>query len=189
VDLGAFPGQGGHAASRSLDRHVLTYPAPTVEPSDASRVRRFVAAARRGTLATLDQGGRPRLVPICFVVDDDGAGGADAVAPLILYSPIDEKPKRTDDPMALARVRDLVDRPAAAVLVDQWSEDWRRLGWVRLACRGEIVPPDAAGAHERAVAALRAKYPQYRAQRLEGRPLIRLTCSVASSWGDIVEES
>jgi len=64
--------------------------------------RRFLAAGRSATLATLATDGRPRLVPICFVVAADDASGRPR-----LYSPLDEKPKRTDDPRALARVRDL----------------------------------------------------------------------------------
>jgi len=165
-------------------------------------VRTFVDAARHAVLATVDPAGMPRLVPIGFVLDEASAGEATTTGkdpdgtPLVLYSAIDEKPKRMADPLALARVRDLLARPAASVLVDRWSEDWERLGWVRLACRGEIVRPDAdrpgsgaeAAAHARAVAALRAKYPQYVAQHLEARPLIRLTCTVAGSWGAIEEE-
>jgi PPOX class probable F420-dependent enzyme len=143
-----------------------------------------VAAARSGVLATTVDDGRPRQVPIAFVVweppDDDR---------LTLFSPIDDKPKRTADPLALARVRDLRARPSATVLVDRWSEDWDELAWVRLGCRGTIVEPDAEPqAHARAIAALRAKYPQYATHRLESRPLIRLDCVVTRTWGTLEEE-
>lgn len=173
----------------------------------ASDVRRFVAAARRATLATMRSDGRPRLVPLCFVLDEGAAdgpdrgadeGGGDEDGPeggLVLYSPIDEKPKRSADPMRLARVRDLLERPTAGVLVDQWDEDWARLAWVRLDCRADVLAaPDAdAGRRDRvtteersgAIVALRAKYPQYVDQRLEERPLVRLTCRVAATWGDL----
>lgn len=164
----------------------------------AAAVRRFVAEARRGVLATIAETGEPRLVPICFVLEDTSAPPATGSDPardrFVLYSALDEKPKRTADPLALARVRDLQLRPDATLLVDRWSEDWRQLGWVRLRCHGEIVSPDGSDApvtasvldeRARAVAALREKYPQYRDQRLESRPLIRLTCSVAAVWGAI----
>jgi PPOX class probable F420-dependent enzyme len=128
-------------------------------------------------------------VPICFVVDKQGAGGAIGER-LTLYTAIDEKPKRSSDPMGLGRVRDIVARPTATVLIDRWDEDWSRLAWVRLDCQAEILPAGGdAEARAQAVAALRAKYPQYAAQRLEERPLIRLTCSVAASWGAIEEET
>ena len=47
-------------------------------------------------------------------------------------SPLDEKPKRSADPHDLARVRDVLARPAVSLLVHRWDEDWSRLGWVRL---------------------------------------------------------
>lgn len=154
-------------------------------PADPSQLHHFIARARRATLATIDRGGRPRLVPICFVVEAEGAGGGSVT----LWSAIDEKPKRSADPMSLGRARDILARPSATVLMDRWDEDWSRLAWARLDCRAEILPADGAGeARAGAIAALRAKYPQYRAQKLEERPLIRLVCAVAASWGDIEEE-
>jgi len=192
-------------------RHTVRALGPSILPLMSRRsagpdLRAFIAAARRGVLATIDPDDMPRLVPICYVLATEPQGDS-----LVLYSALDEKPKRVGDPLALARVRDLLARPAAAVLVDRWSEDWQRLGWVRLACRGDILAPEGDGTgdargsprsgegatglsatgdeHTRAVAALRAKYPQYRGQRLERRPLIRLTCSVASSWEAVEEET
>jgi PPOX class probable F420-dependent enzyme len=149
----------------------------------AARIRAFLAGSRRGVLATADAAGGPRLVPICYALDE----GSDGEATLILYSALDEKPKREGDPRRLARVRDLTARPAASVLVDRWSEDWGRLAWVRLACRGRVLEPDGPDTlqHQRAVAALRTKYPQYGTHRLEHRPLIRFACTVAASWGDL----
>ena len=144
--------------------------------------RAFAAAARTATLATVGPSGRPRLVPICFSVGADGPTGKP-----ILYSPLDEKPKRSDDPHDLARVRDLLVLPEATLLVDRWSEDWSKLAWLRLECRGELLEPEP---HEReehtaAIAALREKYPQYRDQGLEGRPILRLTVHRAISWGPL----
>lgn len=145
----------------------------------------FLAAARTAVLATTDPAGRPRLVPICFVVPAPEAG--DAAAPL-LYTPLDDKPKRVADPHVLARVRDIAARPAVTVLVDRWDEDWSRLAWLRLRGQAELLEPDGAdGATEQviAIAALRAKYPQYASHDLESSPLIRMTISDATSWGDL----
>jgi PPOX class probable F420-dependent enzyme len=145
-------------------------------------VRAFVAEARTATLATISPTGRPRLVPICFVVGADGPDGRTR-----LYSPLDEKPKRSDDPHDLARVQDLLVLPEATLLVDRWSEDWSRLAWVRLDCRGELLEPEP---HERpehaaAIEALREKYAQYAEQRLEDRPVLRLTVDRVVAWGDL----
>jgi PPOX class probable F420-dependent enzyme len=140
----------------------------------------FLQASRRAVLAT--QGPqRPRLVPICFAIaqSEDPDGG------LRLYSAIDEKPKRSADPQALGRVRDIGRSPLASLLVDRWDEDWSRLAWLRLDGTALLVPPDPTGAgeHVLAVSLLRARYVQYAGQALEESLLIRLTVEHAVSWG------
>jgi PPOX class probable F420-dependent enzyme len=151
---------------------------PSVSILDPSQ-RRFVGSARTATLATISPDGRPRLVPICFVV-----GAADPDNRSHLYSPLDDKPKVATDPHGLARVRDLLARPDATLLVDRWSEHWDRLGWVRLDVRGALIEP-STDEHVTAVAALRAKYPQYAAHRLEGRPILRFSVERIVAWGDL----
>ena len=142
----------------------------------------FAAAARTASLATIGTNGRPRLVPICFVVGSASPDGRSR-----FYSSIDEKPKRSTDPHDLARVRDLLVLPEATVLVDRWSEDWSRLAWLRLECRGEILEPEPRerAEHAAAVGALRAKYEQYRDHRLEERPIIRFIVDRVRAWGDL----
>ena len=146
------------------------------------RSRSFLAAARTATLATIAPSGRPRLVPICFVVGPDAAGNKAR-----LYSPLDDKPKQSDDPHELARVRDILVLPEATLLVDHWSEDWSRLGWIRLDTRAELLEPEPreAAEHAVAVAALREKYPQYAGHRLEERPILRLTIERVVGWGNL----
>src|SRR5262245_7610303 len=145
--------------------------------------RAFIEAQRRGVLATVGADGRPRLVPICYVLGNE----PDTLGRTLLYSPLDEKPKRTDDPKALQRVRDLLVLPAATVLVDRWDEDWTRLAWVRCYGVGELIEPEPREVeeHASAIAALRAKYPQYRRQKLEGRPVIRIRIDRTVSWGNL----
>jgi len=144
--------------------------------------RALLGAARTATLATIAPSGRPRLVPICFVVGEDAPSGAPRI-----HSPLDEKPKRSDDPRDLARVQDLLVLPEATLLVDRWSEDWSELGWLRLDCRGELLEPEPREReeHATAIAALREKYPQYLGHRLEDRPVIRFTVHRAVSWGNL----
>ncbi len=135
--------------------------------------RTFVEAARRATLATIAGDGRPRLVPVCFVLDGD-----------LAWIPIDEKPKRSADPLELARVRDIRQRPRVTLLVDRWDEDWTRLGWVRLDGRAGILD-SGAPEHAAAIVALRAKHPQYLAHDLETRPMIRVRIERVVSWGSL----
>lgn len=135
----------------------------------------FLVAARRAILATIDPDGRPRPVPICFIVD-----AADP-AHVRLLTPLDDKPKATDDKRGLARVRDIRARPEVSVLVDRWDEDWSRLGWLRLNGRATLVEP--ADVPPDAVHRLRAKYPQYAAHALESSPMIAIDIERATSWG------
>lgn len=149
------------------------------------RWRAFLGAARSATLATTAPSGRPRLVPICFVV-----GANDPAGRVRLYSSLDEKPKSIADPHGLARVRDLLARPEATLLIDRWSEDWDRLAWLRLETSTDLLEPGTGGGagdlgheHTDAVAALRAKYPQYAGHRLEERPVLRFTVERVVVWG------
>jgi PPOX class probable F420-dependent enzyme len=150
---------------------------PVLTPAE----RAFLTAARTAVLATLDAARRPRLVPICFVAIASEAG-------VRLYSPLDEKPKTVDDPLALGRVVDILAEPDVRLLVDRWSEDWSQLAWLRLHGRADLLAPDATdepAEHAHAVAALRAKYPQYATHRLEDRPMIRIAIERGRSWGNL----
>jgi PPOX class probable F420-dependent enzyme len=153
------------------------------EPILSPPVRRFIAEAREAVLATRGTDGLPRLVPICFVL----AHAADAIGRPVIHTPIDEKSKSTTDPHQLQRVKDLLVLPDATLLVDRWDEDWSKLAWVRLYGRGEILEPEPREVeeHRGAIAALRAKYAQYRDHRLEDRPIIRITVDSVRSWGAI----
>jgi len=132
----------------------------------------FVKQARTATLGTIAEDGRPRLVPICFVLDGD-----------VLFTPIDEKPKETSDPRQLARIRDIARRADVTVLIDRWDEDWNHLAWLRIEGRATLTEDPAERA--RAIAALRVKYPQYADHDLEARPLIRIAIERVRSWGDL----
>jgi PPOX class probable F420-dependent enzyme len=117
--------------------------------------RRLVAGARVARLATIDRGGRPHLVPICFALTDD-----------TLYSAVDHKPKRTT---RLRRLENIRAHPQATVLVDEYDEDWSRLWWVRL--RGEARVLEEGAERDRALALLQEKYAQYRERPPDGAVL------------------
>jgi PPOX class probable F420-dependent enzyme len=147
----------------------------------------FIDSCRRAVLATIAPDGRPRLVPICFALD----GGAAPGRPPLIYSPLDEKPKRSGDVRRLARVRDITERPAVTLLFDRWSEDWSELAWVRIDGEATVLEPagDAAGEHRAAVILLRARYPQYEQQRIDRLPLIRIVPRDHRRWGATVATS
>ena len=141
--------------------------------------RTFLAEARTATLATTGGLGRPRLVPICFALrPDDDAGRP------VLYSPLDEKPKRGSDPRELARVKDLLVLPEVTLLVDRWDEEWSRLAWLRCYGIGELLEPQPheVAEHALAVGLLRAKYPQYAGHALEALPIICIRIDRVVGW-------
>lgn len=142
------------------------------------RERAFVEQARRAILATIALDGRPRPVPICFVLD---------VMHPILYSPLDEKQKDLDDPRLLTRVLDIRRDPRVSVLVDRWDEDWSRLGWVRMTGHASLLEPegDELIDHQIVVAMLRLRYEPYWEHDLETRPIIRVRIERTTSWGAI----
>ena len=132
--------------------------------------RGFLDRSRVGHLATADRSGAPHVIPVCYAVSED-----------TLYITIDEKPKRRDIP--LKRVRNILENPQAAFVVDHYDEDWRRLGWVMLRGKAEILETGAE--HDRAQELLRARYPQYRAMTLAELPVIALRIARASGWGEL----
>jgi PPOX class probable F420-dependent enzyme len=134
----------------------------------------LIDEARRATLATVARDGLPRLVPICFVLMDD-----------VLWSPLDEKPKSVADVRSLARVRDILERPEVAIMVDHWSEDWTELGWLRLRGTARLVEP--ANVPAPVIAALRAKYPQYRDHDLEHRPALQVGIETVARWSALAD--
>jgi PPOX class probable F420-dependent enzyme len=127
--------------------------------------RELIERARVARLAYVDGDDRPRALPVTFAV----AGGS-------VWTAIDdEKPKRRAEP---ARIEYLRRRPEAALVVDEYDDDWTRLAWVQLLGRVEVVAADGA---PEAMEALAAKYSQYARRRPPG-PLLRLEVERALQW-------
>lgn len=169
------------------------------EPVLTAPRRAFIEQARRAVLVTAGSHGTLRPVPVCF-----------ALAPSprdVLWTPLDEKPKQSEDRLRLARVRDILARPGVALLVDRWDEDWSRLGWLRLEGSARLLEPDGGRSaraddrapdrapatdlaeHAEAVAALRTRYPQYADHALERLPVIRVSVWRVTGWGTALTTS
>jgi PPOX class probable F420-dependent enzyme len=116
-------------------------------------------------LATIDPDGRAHLVPIVFAVEGD-----------TLYSAVDRKPKRS---RRLRRIDNARARPDVTVLVDHYDDDWTGLWWIRLRGRARVL--DEGEERERALALLRAKYPQYREQPPDG-PVLAVDVTEVRQW-------
>jgi PPOX class probable F420-dependent enzyme len=128
-------------------------------------MRRHVAEARHGYLATSGRDGRPHIVPFSFVLAGDA-----------VYSAVDAKPKRT---ARLQRLENVRRQPLVSVLVDHYTEDWDKLWWVRLDGRAEVLPADEES--DRALELLAGKYPQYRAHLPQG-PVLKVVVERWIGW-------
>lgn len=90
----------------------------------------------------------------------------------MLYTAVDEKPKRT---RRLQRLRNIEVNPQVEVVIDHYDEDWSTLWWVRLRGSARIVDDPCA------IELLAAKYPQYR-DRPPGGPVIAVSIEERVEW-------
>ena len=138
---------------------------------DEVEARARFGAARVARLATVDELGRPHLVPVTFDVDGDTVSFA-----------IDHKPKRTTD---LRRLRNIAADDRVCLLVDHYDDDWSQLWWVRADGRARIVEDgDDSGAdeaRERALTRLAERYPQYRDRPPRG-PVVLIAVESWTGW-------
>ena len=133
-------------------------------------IERLLEAWPLARLATVGESGRPHQVPVVFA----RVGGA-------LWSPVDGKPKSG---RPLARVENARREPRVSLLLDAWEEDWSLLWWLRVDGAASVVEPGSADEVAEVVAALRAKYPQYRDLRVLGDPptLLRVAPERVRTW-------
>ena len=124
-----------------------------------------------GRLATVDEDGRPYLVPVCY-----------ATGPDRIFSVIDDKPKDLSQ-RELKRIRNIRSNPWVCLTVDTYSEDWSQLGYVMVRGVASIV---ASGQeHEAATPLLRARYRQYREMDFQGRAIIAIEPRRVVVWGRV----
>jgi len=68
-------------------------------------------------------------------------------------------------------------------VIDDYSDDWSKLAYVLVTGTAEIIyPVGDSSEHARAVELLREKYPQYRAMKIDQRPMIRITPVRIKRW-------
>ena len=132
---------------------------------------RFIKSARVARLATADADAQPHAIPVCFAVVD----GA-------IYIGLDAKPKSVGV-LRLRRVRNLTANPQASLIVDRYDEDWTKLGYVLISATAtlDLEEPERIAA----VRALKRKYPQYQTLLPDDAPVIKLTPTRITAWGDL----
>lgn len=116
-------------------------------------------------LATVNEEGRPHIVPIVFAISGD-----------TLYFAVDAKPKKTTD---LQRLKNIAANPAVSVLADHYEDDWSKLWWVRADGTARVVTDSAEA--ERATELLAKKYEQHRRERPAG-PVVEIHLDRVTGW-------
>ncbi len=130
-------------------------------------LRAFIDSQRVGRLGTVDERGRPHLVPVCFALEGD-----------TVCSAIDEKPKRGG---MLRRLRNIAANPEVQLLFDLYDDgDWMRLRYVQLRGTARII--ESGDEHTRAIVMLRARYTQYASMALELSPVIAIKVERVVDW-------
>jgi PPOX class probable F420-dependent enzyme len=133
-----------------------------VTPAEA---RAHFEATPVARLATVGADGAPHIVPVTFALDGE-----------TIVTAVDGKPKRGTP---LRRFDNVAANPRVSVLVDAYDEDWARLWWARADGHASVL---TAGAElEAALAALRARYPQYATVALTG-PAMSIAVDRWSGW-------
>ena len=131
----------------------------------------FVAAHRVARLATGDARGAPHVVPVCYAFDGSR-----------IYSAIDLKPKRAGGP-PLKRVRNILQNPLVALVIDDYSENWSTLAYVLIQGRAEVL--EHGPERQRAESLLREKYAQYRELLAVGCTILSIEPTSVAAWGRI----
>ncbi len=121
--------------------------------------------ARVGRLATADAAGVPHVVPFVFVLDGE-----------TLYWAVDRKPKRSQ---TLKRLDNIRANPNVEVVVDNYSDDWQDLWWVRVSGTARVL--EDGEEKRKALTLLQDKYAQYSDSPPDG-PLVGIEAVRVSSW-------
>ena len=116
-------------------------------------------------LASVGADGAPHIVPITFALEAD-----------VIYTAVDAKPKHGT---LLRRFANVATNQRVSLLVDGYDADWSRLWWARADGRASVVTdgPEL----ERALSALRARYPQYATVAVTG-PAMAIAVDRWSGW-------
>ena len=127
-----------------------------------ARQRNFLSTRFVASLATADANGTPYVVPICFAIDGDNC-----------YVATSESNKRA---------RNVRENPQAAMVADYYEDDWKRIGYVLIRGKAELL--EGGSEHEKATRLLRARYPQFDTiDPIEERLVLALRVEHVAGWG------
>ena len=95
---------------------------------------RRLAEAPSGHLSTASRSGVPHVIPVCFALGPQQDGP-------FIYIALDQKPKRAAL-TRLRRVRNILENPQVALVVDHYDADWTKLWYILLTGTAELLDSD-----------------------------------------------
>ena len=136
-------------------------------------VDRFIRSHFVARLATAGKSGQPHVIPFCYAFES----GA-------FYFVVDEKPKRSTG-KPLKRIRNMLENPHVALVIDDYSDDWTQLAYVLVTGSATLVEQNEE--YTRVLGVLRERYPQYRVMTLEfpQNTMVRITPTKVIAWGKV----
>jgi coenzyme F420-0:L-glutamate ligase / coenzyme F420-1:gamma-L-glutamate ligase len=83
-------------------------------------------------------------------------------------------------------LRNILEVPQVALLIDKYDEDWTQLWYVLIRGKAKLLPMRGHKERTWALRKLRAKYPQYAGRMLPNdAPIIRITPDRTTFWGKL----
>jgi PPOX class probable F420-dependent enzyme len=139
-------------------------------------IRQFILSHQVARLATASRTGQPHVIPFCYAFDGTN-----------IYFVVDEKPKPTDKP--LKRIRNMVENPQVALVIDDYTDDWTQLAYVLITGRASMVSDELE--YDRVLMLLRERYPQYRQMVLSftRNTMVRIAVTKVHAWGKVESPS
>src|SRR5215471_14528358 len=144
-----------------------------MSPQIPLAIQHFILSHQVARLATADKNGQPHVIPFCYAFN-----GA------CFYFVVDEKPKRqTGKP--LKRIRNMVENPQVALVIDDYSDDWTQLAYVLVTGAAQLVTDESE--YDAALTLLRGRYPQYRVMPLSfpHNTMVRIEPKKVLAWGRV----
>lgn len=141
------------------------------EPS--RKQREILESGRVARMATVDQAGKPHVIPVCY-----------AYVSGLIYTPIDKKPKSVAV-NTLVRIKNIRSNPHVSLIIDEYYEDWSRLYFLKISGLASLM--QKGDEYENSLMSLCEKYSQYREMDLLnlGLPLIKILPERIVSWGEV----
>lgn len=128
----------------------------------------FINEHRVARLSTVDDKGRPHVVPVVY-----------AFSGKEIYTPIDGKPKKVA-PEKLRRAVNIRQNQWVSLIIDDYSEQWEHLAWLQIRGKAKLITE--GDDYETGAALLTTKYPQYGEMNIDISAVIIISPTKILSW-------